>query len=264
MFSGNRLMSRALAIGAVGVLVLTACGDDDPAVTASPADSDKATVAITEPADGAALFGTVALKMTAEGVTIEPAGAINEGAGHFHVIADKGCVAAGSPIPRNADHVHLGAGQSEAKIHLGPGSHELCLQVGDGAHIAKDITDTVKVDVGITDRSGWCAVAGEVDELFSATDSGGADFAVRQVAYEGVRRLITQMSTAINQVDEASRADVTAALDIGRTIASAFIEATDAAGAEAALMAKFGPQGVQNNGPGATWILDNCNVDIDG
>lgn len=132
------------------------------------------------------------------------------------------------------------------------------------AHVALDVTDTITVEVGITDRDQWCAVVGETDELFTATDTGGDEFPVRQIAYENVRRLISQLSDALDQVDSAAREGVATALELGARIATTFAEAEDADAAEAALQDMFGPEGIQSDGPGATWILDSCDVDIDG
>jgi hypothetical protein len=248
------LLRRVVAVAVPLVLGVVACGDD----------SDDVAVSFTEPVDGAAVAGGVALAMTAEGITIEEAGEVHDGAGHFHVIADAGCVAAGAAVPRDGDHVHLGGGQSEGTIYLEPGTHELCLQVGDGAHVALDATDTVSVEVRITDRDQWCTVIGETDELFTAADTEGDEFPVRQVAYENIRRLIAQLSDAAEQVDADVRDDVTEALDFAAVIASTFVEAADADAAQAAVEEVFGSEGVQSDGTGGTWILDNCGVDIDG
>lgn len=202
--------------------------------------------------------------MTAEGITIEEAGEVREGAGHFHVIADAGCVEPGTAVPRDADNVHLGGGQSEGTIYLEPGTHELCLQVGDGAHVALDVTDTRTVDIGIADRDQWCAVVGEGTELFAENDDDEIDYPVRQVGYENVRRLLAQLSAAVDQVDTDARDDVAFEIDFARTYATAYIGADDYEGAAAALMDLFGTEGVQSDGSGSTWILDNCGVDIDG
>ena len=142
-------------------------------VTSNAGDDDEAgpTVAFTSPVDGASVAGGVELAMTADGVTIEEAGEVHGGAGHFHVVADAGCVPEGESIVRDADHVHFGGGQTDGVIYLEPGAHELCLQVGDGVHIALDITYQATVEVGINDRDQWCAVMGEVDGLFESTDA---------------------------------------------------------------------------------------------
>lgn len=231
---------------------LAACGDDD-----GP------TASFTAPSDGAEIAGGVAFELTADGVTIEEAGEVREGAGHFHVIADAGCVSEGEAVPRDADHVHLGRGQSDGVVYLEPGTHELCVQVGDGAHAATDITDTISVDVGVTDRDEWCAVVAEVDELFLATDtSGEEDFAVQQAGYESIRRLLTQLSGGIEHVDADARDDVAAGIDWATSLTVAFTEASDFADAEAALEPLFA-SGEDPIAAAEPWISEHCGVDID-
>jgi hypothetical protein len=243
---------RALALVLPFALLATACGDDAP----------KPAVSISEPADGATVTGGVQVKMTAKGITIEPAGDVHENAGHFHLIADDGCLAAGTAVPRDATHVHLGKGQTEGTIYLAPGAHQLCLQVGNGAHISLAATDTVTVTVGIKDRAQWCDVAQETDELFTATDNSSDEFSVKQVAYENIRRLIAQLSAAIDQVDASVRTDVAGILTSASTITSLFADAQDAQSAESALSDQFGSEGVKDNPAATKWILDTCGVDV--
>jgi hypothetical protein len=149
-------------------------------------------------------------------------------------------------------------------VYLEPGSHELCVQVGDGAHAAVDISDTVTVDVGIESREQWCSVASDTDDLFTAADNDGGEFAVRQVAYENVRRLISQLVEGIDQVDADVRDDVSEALGWAQSIAAAFADAEDAGAADDAVVAIFEAWGIESEGVASTWILDTCGVDIDG
>ncbi len=250
----TRFPKRALALVVPMALVLSACGGGD----------DDAAVSFEEPAGDATVAGPVSLAMTADGLTIEEAGEVHEGSGHFHVIADAGCAEPGDALAKDADHVHFGKGQSDGSIYLEPGRHELCLQAGDGAHVALAATDTVSVTVGITTRDQWCAVVGEVDDLFLKADTDAEEFTVRRVGYENIRRLLLQLTDGIDQVDAAARPDVAESLAFGTTIAAAFADATDADAAEAALQEIFGAEGVQSDTPGAAWILDACGVDIDG
>lgn len=251
MPSKTSIPSRGLAVLALIVaLGLVACGDDD----------DPATATLDAPAHGATVFGGVEVSMTAEGVTIEEAGEVRNGAGHFHVVIDDGCVDPGTAVARDADHVHFGQGQGEGTVYLGPGEHELCLQVGDGAHTALDITDTVTVTAAIADDDQWCAVVAELDELFSATDESDADFATKQIGYENARRLIAQLDDAVDVLDASVRADITAALATGTAIATAFIDAdTIESGIAAVEQVDRTPSEA-----GAVHIADTCGVDIDG
>jgi hypothetical protein len=245
---------RAIALLAPVSLLLVACGDD----------GDKAaTVSFTTPVDGAHVAGGVHLAMAAKGLTIEPAGDVHHDAGHFHVIADDGCVTPGAAVAKDADHVHFGKGQSEGVIYLEPGSHDLCLQPGDGAHVALTPTDKVSVDVGVRTRKEWCAVIGEIDTMFAAADGSSDEFAVKRVSYENIRRLLAQVQAASDQVDASVRDAVSTSLAGASKIASTFAGAADAAAAEAALRAVYGDAGLTTQPAAVTWIKDTCGVDID-
>jgi hypothetical protein len=63
-------------------------------------------------------------------------------------MVDAPCVEPGTVIPNDAQHVHLGAGQTSTELPLPAGEHTLCLQAGDGAHTALDTTREVTFTVG--------------------------------------------------------------------------------------------------------------------
>jgi hypothetical protein len=239
--------------------LLAVAGAGYTATTEPPA----ASVSFASPTDGEHVAGTVGLTMAAEGITIEAAGEVHEGAGHFHVIADRGCLAAGESIVKDADHVHFGGGQSEGMIYLEPGTHELCLQVGDGVHIANDLTATVSVDVGVDNTEEWCSVIGQIDELFSSVDGSDDDFAVKQLGYEGIRRLLAQVRAGLEFVDEDARADVGAALSWAADLVTTLVWVRDEAETEALLVPIF--ERMEDAAlPGADWVLEHCGVDING
>jgi Domain of unknown function (DUF4399) len=250
---------------AVGVAMLLGGGSTALATASIPDDSEpEVSVAFSSPVDGASVAGGVPLEMTAEGVTIEEAGDVHDGAGHFHVIADAGCVAEGESIVRDADHVHFGAGQSEGVIYLEPGTHELCLQVGNGVHVALDITDRVTVDVGIDDLDEWCAVIDEVDELFEAADTSDDEFAVLQVGYENIRRLIAQLDDGLDQVEPDVRDDLEESLDFAADIATTFSTAEDETTAYATVESVFARFEEPGDLPGTAWVAEHCETDISG
>ncbi|MGH8897457.1 MAG: DUF4399 domain-containing protein [Egibacteraceae bacterium] len=148
---GKALMA---ALAAVTALVLTACGGGggQPTSTGSapnPSGSQAAQsyVDFAEPQNGATVSSPVTVKMKAEGITIEPAGVVRPGAGHFHVMIDTPCPAAGQVIPADDTHKHYGKGQTEATLELTPGQHTLCLQAADGAHTALAPTKTITITV---------------------------------------------------------------------------------------------------------------------
>lgn len=135
----------ALGIGVVAVFVLFgvrgAGGGGEDVVDAK--------VFFSQPLDSASVASPVQVVMEAEGLVIEPAGAVREGAGHFHVMVDAPCAEVGDTIPNDDAHRHFGKGQTETTLDLTPGEHTLCLQAGDGAHVAGTATDRITVAVAV-------------------------------------------------------------------------------------------------------------------
>lgn len=119
-------MNKILAILLVGAVaaMLAAC--------AAPAPQVK----FTAPQNAATVASPVKLAWAAENFRVEPAGAINAGAGHLHVMVDTPCVPAGQVVVNDATHLHFGKAQMQAEVPLTPGTHTLCLQAADGAHVA--------------------------------------------------------------------------------------------------------------------------------
>jgi hypothetical protein len=121
--------------------------------TTAPAESDtgpKQGVYFVEPQDGAVVSPTFEVVTAANGVKVEPAGEIHEGAGHMHILVDSDFVEPGELIVADDQHIHLGKGQLSAKMTLTPGVHVLHLQFANGAHIALDgdeYRDTITVTV---------------------------------------------------------------------------------------------------------------------
>ncbi len=253
-----RLLPPVLTLAAL-LATATACGDD----AADTAGS--ATAALTAPADGARLAGAVDLTMSAAGVTIVPAGDVAPNSGHFHVIADHGCITTGETIGKDADRVHFGSGAATGTIYLEPGRHSLCLQVGDGAHTALAITDTVEIEVAITSRDEWCDVVADADSLLSSVEVSSDPFPVRQIALEGVRRLIAQLEAGLDHVDADARDAVAEFIGFGALFAETMLAAeSEEAGAEQL----WGPDGIlpehtEHGDAGTTWIRSTCGVSLD-
>lgn len=208
-----------LAATALSLLPLVAaCGNGDDADAAkAPATAEQpaggATVTFTSPADGDRIAGSVDLQMVAEGVIIEEAGEVREGAGHLHVTTTGECVPEGQAIPKDADHVHFGKGQLEDRLYLMAGTHELCLQVGDGAHVAQPITETLTVTVGVETVDEWCAVSNEIDELGVVGDDPNTTIDEMHTVASNAAALADQLQHSIELVDESDRDDVAVMID---------------------------------------------------
>jgi hypothetical protein len=144
---------------ALMLVMLAACGGgedeepedeptDVPTIEESPTAA-AASASFVVPADGATVTSPVKIQMEATGVAIEPAaGGVKPNSGHFHVIIDADCVAAGQVIPADLTHIHYGMAQKEAELPMTPGEHTLCLQVADAAHTATDLTQKITITVG--------------------------------------------------------------------------------------------------------------------
>ena len=109
------------------------------------------------PQNGEKVSQSFDVAMVAEGLGIEPAGEIHDGAGHFHILVDTDFIAPGELLPFDTQHLHFAKGQLTTTLALEPGVHALRLQFGNGAHIALDgeqyrdeITITVESPVKVS------------------------------------------------------------------------------------------------------------------
>jgi len=83
---------------------------------------------------------------------IAPAGVEKPNTGHHHLLVDTPLPPLDKPIPNDFNHLHFGAGQTEARVTLAPGKHTLQLLFGDENHIPHDppvMSKPVKVTVGV-------------------------------------------------------------------------------------------------------------------
>ncbi len=100
--------------------------------------------------DGQEVGTSVLVKMGVSGMEIKPAGEVEKGFGHHHIIIDGSPVALGKMVPADKTHIHFGKGQTETTLELTPGEHTLTLQFANGVHQSygpdwsKTITVTVK------------------------------------------------------------------------------------------------------------------------
>ncbi len=73
--------------------------------------------------------------MGTKNIKVDSAGFVVAGEGHHHLLIDAGdSVASGQVIPKDAQHLHFGKGQTSTTIELPKGKHRLTLQFADGIH----------------------------------------------------------------------------------------------------------------------------------
>lgn len=84
--------------------------------------------------EGDTLTNPVIIQFGIEGMEVEPAGALNEGKGHHHLLINEGAIADGGVVPANETNIHYGGGQTVDTLDLPAGSHTLVMQFADGIH----------------------------------------------------------------------------------------------------------------------------------
>ncbi len=105
----------------------------DPSLR-TPAPSD-ARVYFVNLQDGATLPQKATIRFGLVGMGVAPAGIDKPNTGHHHVLIDTPVPPLDQPIPNDFNHLHFGAGQTEATITLPLGKHTLQLLLGDANHV---------------------------------------------------------------------------------------------------------------------------------
>jgi hypothetical protein len=115
-----------------------------------------AKVMFVTPRDGEKVTGplengkvSVKVQMGAEGIAIKPAGPVETGSGHHHILIDAEPMSAGEVVPKDDTHLHFGQGQTEANLPLTTGEHTLTMQLADGIHrsYGPQLATTIKINV---------------------------------------------------------------------------------------------------------------------
>jgi hypothetical protein len=85
--------------------------------------------------DGANLPTKVTIRFGLRDMGVAPAGLERPDSGHHHLLIDTELPPLDKPIPNDFNHLHFGAGQTEAEVTLKPGPHTLQLLFGDKDHV---------------------------------------------------------------------------------------------------------------------------------
>src|SRR4051794_35217536 len=100
--------------------------------------------------DGQTVPTTFTVNFGLKGMGVAPAGSDKENSGHHHLLIDTELPQLDLPIPADFNHLHFGAGQTEADVTLPEGEHTLQLVLGDKNHIPNTIpliSERIKVRV---------------------------------------------------------------------------------------------------------------------
>lgn len=99
--------------------------------------------------DGQTVTSPLEIKFGVNGMEVEPAGELNAGKGHHHIIIDGASLERGIAVPADSVNIHYGQGQTETSLELSPGEHTLTMQFADGYHqsYGPQMSATIKVIV---------------------------------------------------------------------------------------------------------------------
>jgi hypothetical protein len=100
--------------------------------------------------DGQTVPTTFTVNFGLKGMGVAPAGSDKANSGHHHLLIDTELPPLDQPIPSDFNHLHFGAGQTEAEVTLPEGEHTLQLVLGDKDHIPNTIpmiSERIKVRV---------------------------------------------------------------------------------------------------------------------
>ncbi len=107
------------------------------------------------PKDGAYISPNSTIRFGLLNMGVAPAGFDKPNTGHHHLLVDANLPPLDQPIPNDFNHLHFGAGQTEAKITLPVGRHRLRLLFGDASHLPHDppvYSEEINVTVTATGR----------------------------------------------------------------------------------------------------------------
>jgi hypothetical protein len=125
----------------------------DPAMR-RPSPSD-ARVYFVGLADSANLPPRATIRFGLSNMGVAPAGIEKANTGHHHLLIDTKLPPLDEPIPNDFNHLHFGAGQTEAIVNLPLGMHTLQLLLGDENHVPHNppvMSKPIKVMVTRTGR----------------------------------------------------------------------------------------------------------------
>lgn len=161
-----KFQARDLVLATLG-LVLFACGGKD---------GKKVYFGNLE--DGSNVESPFKVEMKSENLIVEPATmGVTEGHGHFHIVVNAPLSSPKEPMPKDAQHIHYGDGQTSTILDLPVGQHTLILQFAKGDHVPYDPQVFQQIQINVTKRNTVDSVkAASADTAAAQTksDSAGA------------------------------------------------------------------------------------------
>lgn len=110
-----------------------------PAAGARTPSPENAHLYFIWPVDGTVIRGgKFWVRMGLRNMGVAPKGTTLANTGHHHLLIDTELPPMNEAIPSDRNHLHFGAGETEARVELSPGKHTLQLLLGDPDHVPHD------------------------------------------------------------------------------------------------------------------------------
>ena len=123
-------------VAAVVILILMPAMKAGPAYAAGAPSPENAQVYFIWPGNGTVIHGgKFWVRMGLRNMGVSPKGVDIPHVGHHHLLIDTELPPFDQPIPSDRNHLHFGAGETEARIELPSGKHTLQLLLGDRDHL---------------------------------------------------------------------------------------------------------------------------------
>lgn len=109
-------------------------------------------VSFLKPKDGEIVNSTFEVEFRVDGMKVEKAGATKPNSGHHHLIIDGKPIPKGDIVPKDANHLHFGDGQTQTSVTLPAGQHILTMQFADGAHKSYGPEFSTSISINVVDE----------------------------------------------------------------------------------------------------------------
>ncbi len=142
--------------------------------------------------DGATIPAKTTLYFGLRNMGVAPAGSDRENSGHHHLLIDTELPPLDQPIPSDFNHLHFGAGQTQAEITLKPGDHTLQLLLGDKNHVPHSppvMSPRIKVHVEAPPLTGGPSPSPPGAEVYFSDIKDGDTINTKATLHFGLRNM---------------------------------------------------------------------------
>jgi hypothetical protein len=162
----NEIAYRPFKLVNLVIVLLVVCGTygvtsaEDRRNGGPTPSAEGAAVHFIDLKDGQTVPSRLTIRFGLREMGVAPPGSDRANSGHHHLLIDTELPPLDQPIPNDFNHLHFGAGQTEAEVTLKPGTHTLQLLLADKDHIPHNPpVMSPHISVVVTDASASKEVA---------------------------------------------------------------------------------------------------------